>query len=50
MTWLALLLLLLAGVYLTVERGQSTTDRILRWMVVAGALLMAVLLGGGYFR
>lgn len=50
MTWLAFLLLLLAGFYLMVERGQSRSDRILRWMVALGALLMAVLIGGGYFR
>jgi hypothetical protein len=47
MAWLAILLLLLAGFYVAVERGQSTTDRVLRWMVVAGALIIALLLGSG---
>jgi hypothetical protein len=45
--WLAILLLLLAGFYVAVERGQSTKDRVLRWMVITGALLMALLLGSG---
>jgi hypothetical protein len=47
---LAILLLLLAGFYVAVERGQTTSDRILRWMVVVGALLMAFLLGSGALR
>jgi hypothetical protein len=50
MPWLALILLLLAGIFLVVERGQGTFDRVLRWMVLLGALLMAILVGGGYFR
>lgn len=47
MTWIAILLLLLAGIYVSVERGQSPMDKFLRWMVVVGALLMALLLGTG---
>ena len=47
MNWLAVGLLLLAGLYVAVERGQSRFDRILRWMVVAGALILALLLGSG---
>ncbi|MEX2583275.1 MAG: hypothetical protein WD766_08365 [Gemmatimonadota bacterium] len=47
MIWLAILLILLAGLYVAVERGQSTMDRLLRWMVIAGAVLLAILLGSG---
>ena len=47
MNWIAIVLLLLAGVYIVVERGDSRTDRVMRWMVIAGALLMAVVLGSG---
>ena len=47
MTWLAILLILLAGVYVAVERGEGKMDRVLRWMVIIGALLMALLLGSG---
>jgi len=47
MIWLAILMLLLAGVYVAVERGQSTKDRVLRWMVITGAVIMAVLIGSG---
>ena len=47
MNWIAMVLLLLAGVYVAVERGDSPTDRVLRWMVILGALLLAVLLGSG---
>lgn len=47
MNWIAIVLLLLAGIYIVVERGGSRTDRVLRWMVIVGALLMAVLLGSG---
>jgi VIT1/CCC1 family predicted Fe2+/Mn2+ transporter len=50
MAWLAILLLLLAGFYLAVERGQSPTDRMLRWMVIVGAVLMAALIGSGTLR
>lgn len=50
MLWLAILLLLLAGVYVSVERGTSTLDRILRWMVILGAIMLAVLIGGGGLR
>lgn len=50
MLWLALLLLLLAGFYVVVERGESRTDRILRWMVILGAMMMALLLGSGSLR
>ena len=44
--WGAILLLLLAGFYVAVERGESRTDRILRWMVILGAMTLAVLIGG----
>jgi len=47
MLWLSILLLLLAGFYVTVERGQSTMDRVLRWMVIIGSLLIALLIGSG---
>jgi len=47
MQWLAILLILLAGFYLAVERGTSTLDRALRWMVIAGAMLIALLIGSG---
>ncbi|MEX2572429.1 MAG: hypothetical protein WD737_14110 [Gemmatimonadota bacterium] len=47
MTGLAILLLLLAGLYVAIERGQSPKDRVLRWMVIAGALILAFLLGSG---
>jgi hypothetical protein len=47
MQWLAILLILLAGFYLAVERGTSTWDRALRWMVIAGAMLIALLIGSG---
>jgi hypothetical protein len=50
MRLLAALLLVLAGIYLVVERGQSRSDRIFRWMVITGAVAMAILIGGGYFR
>ena len=50
MAWIAILLLLLAGIYVTVERGQSTTDKILRWMVLIGAILLAIQLGSGGIR
>lgn len=46
-TWIAIVLLLLAGFYVAVERGQSRTDRILRWMVIVGAVAIALLIGGG---
>lgn len=45
--WLPILLLLFAGIYVAVERGQSRREKILRWMVISGAVIMAVLLGGG---
>lgn len=47
MTWAAIFLLILAGIYVTVERGQTPREKMLRWMVVAGAILMAILLGSG---
>ena len=47
MIWQAIVLLLLAGLYLAVERADTRTDRILRWMIIVGALLMALLLGSG---
>ena len=47
MNWIAIVLLLLAGLYIIIERGDSRTDRVLRWMVIVGALLMAVVLGSG---
>jgi hypothetical protein len=47
MVWLAILLLLLAGVYVAVERGKGVMDRVLRWMVIAGAVLLALLIGSG---
>jgi hypothetical protein len=47
MIWIALLLLLFAGAYVSIERGTSTLDRVLRWMVIAGALILAILLGSG---
>lgn len=49
MLWLAVLLLVLAGVYVAIERGESGWDRVLRWMVIIGALLMAFAVGGGVF-
>ena len=47
MIWGAFFLLILAGIYVTVERGQSTREKVLRWMVISGAVLMAILLGSG---
>jgi hypothetical protein len=47
MAWIAIMMLFLAGLYVAVERGQSTKDRVLRWMVIAGALIIAILLGSG---
>lgn len=44
---IAIALLILAGIYVAVERGQSPRDRILRWMVIAGAVIMALLVGSG---
>jgi hypothetical protein len=50
MPWMAIFLLLLAGLYVAIERGQSTRDRVLRWMVITGALLLAFLIGSGVLR
>ena len=50
MVWLAVLLLVLAGIYVAVERGTSPTDRVLRWMVIVGAIMLAVLIGSGGVR
>ncbi len=47
MQWIAIVLILLAGLYVAIERGEGKMDRILRWMVIAGAILMALLLGSG---
>jgi heme A synthase len=47
MTVISILLLLLAGFYVSVERGQSTMDKVLRWMVLIGAILLAIQLGSG---
>lgn len=50
MIWLSFLLLLFAALYVSIERGQSTRDRILRWMVILGALLLSLMLGSGAIR
>lgn len=47
--WLAILLLVLAGVYVVVERGQTPREKVMRWMVITGAILMAVLIGSRAF-
>ena len=47
MQWIGVLLILLAGFYVVVERGNSPMDRALRWMVIAGAILMGIWLGSG---
>jgi hypothetical protein len=50
MAWGAIVLLLLAGLYVALERGTSTRERVLRWMVITGAVILAVLLGSGAIR